>query len=113
MAARLSTRWWAGSKPARVSSRTSNRASSSESSAIRTCRGTRTDWLRSERATPGHMPCGRRQSNTFLLGEVALRAIAPSRLDGVDPAGQADHVISDYAFLNWGAHATDQGVLPS
>src|SRR5205814_4728117 len=59
-------------------------------------------------------PCGRRQSNTFLLGELALRAIAPEAAPAqlTQPVG-ASTVISDYAFLNWGARATDQGVLPS
>src|SRR5439155_1735056 len=53
----------------------------------------------------------RRPSNTFLLGEVALRAIGPGEPPRrLTPVARARTVISDYAFLKWGARATDQSL---
>src|SRR5256714_6168928 len=70
----VSTRSYAGSKPARCSSTSSSRASSSESSAISTRSGTRTGWLRFERATAAHS-AGRGAGVQYF---VVARASTPS-----------------------------------
>src|SRR5439155_15232202 len=61
-------------------------------SAIRTRRGTRTDWLRSERATPGHMPLRAAPVQYFFVGGVSTPSDSSGARPGpVDAAGRGEH----------------------